>query len=147
MVFKDFSIFLYILLGVSQVASASGDDKTERMVCPDSPNCVSSVDTTKKHFTEPIGYTGNRKAAMQKLISTIENFRGARIVKAGEDYIHAEFRSRVFRFIDDIEFYFPADASIIHVKSASRTGYYDFGVNRRRVENIRVAFSNTQKQP
>ena len=61
------------------------------------------------------------------------------------DYIHAEFRSLVFQFVDDVEFYFPPEKSIIHVKSASRSGYYDFGVNRRRVERVRAAFGQTEK--
>jgi uncharacterized protein (DUF1499 family) len=147
MIFKDLSVLICILLGTTRVVSASGDDMAVMMVCPQSPNCVSSVDKENKHFAEPIVYTVNRKEAMQKLINIIVNSRGARMVKTDENYIHAEFRSRVFRFVDDVEFYFPAEASIIHVKSASRTGYYDFGVNRRRVENIRAAFSDAQGQP
>jgi len=59
------------------------------------------------------------------------------------DYLHAEARSLLFRFVDDVEFLFDADKQVIHVRSASRTGYSDLGVNRRRVERIRRAFSNT----
>ena len=147
MILKDITVLTLVLLGVTRVVSASGDQMAAMMVCPDSPNCVSSVDKANNRFIEPIAYTDNRKEAMQKLINTIENSRGARMVKTDEGYIHAEFRSRVFRFVDDVEFYFPADASIIHVKSASRTGYYDFGANRRRVENIRAAFMDVQRQP
>lgn len=56
-------------------------------------------------------------------------------------YLHAEFRSLIFRFVDDVEFLLDADAGVIHVRSASRLGYSDLGVNRRRVEAIRQAFS------
>ena len=56
------------------------------------------------------------------------------------DYIRAEFRSRIFQFVDDVEFLFENQGNVIHVKSASRTGYSDFGVNRKRVEKIRAAF-------
>jgi len=61
------------------------------------------------------------------------------------NYIHAEFRSSIFRFIDDVEFSFPTDKNIIHVKSASRKGYYDFGANRRRAERLRVTFDKWVK--
>ena len=67
------------------------------------------------------------------------------LVKAETNYIHAEFRSLIFRFVDDVEFVFPPAEKIIHVKSASRTGYYDFGVNRRRVERLRTTFKNWAK--
>jgi uncharacterized protein (DUF1499 family) len=58
------------------------------------------------------------------------------------DYLHAEMRSLLFRFVDDIEFFLVADKGLIHVRSASRAGYSDFGVNRKRVERIRTAFNS-----
>jgi uncharacterized protein (DUF1499 family) len=58
-------------------------------------------------------------------------------INVGPDDIHAEFRSRVFGFVDDVEFFFPAGQRVIHVRSASRTGYSDFGVNRKRIERMR----------
>jgi uncharacterized protein (DUF1499 family) len=66
--------------------------------------------------------------------------RGARVITETETYVHATFTSRVFRFVDDLEFYFVLDAPVIHVRSASRVGYSDLGVNRKRVEKIRKAF-------
>ena len=62
-------------------------------------------------------------------------------MKADDRYIHVKFTSRVFRFVDDVEFCFDAEPKKIHVRSASRMGYFDFGVNRRRVEGIRDRFS------
>jgi uncharacterized protein (DUF1499 family) len=70
----------------------------------------------------------------------MESINRARLAKVETDTIHAEFRSSVFRFVDDVKFWFPPDKPIIHVKSASRKGYYDFGANRRRVEWMRKAF-------
>ena len=60
-----------------------------------------------------------------------------KIITKDERYIHAEFRSEWFRFVDDVEFCFDEQKNIIHVRSASRVGYSDFGVNRKRVEDIR----------
>jgi uncharacterized protein (DUF1499 family) len=60
------------------------------------------------------------------------------IVTVGDDYIHAEFTSAFFRFVDDVEFYFDSDAKTIHMRSASRIGYSDFGVNRKRLDDIKL---------
>ena len=64
---------------------------------------------------------------------------------SGEDFIRAEFVSAIFRFVDDVEFYLDDRKKVIHVKSASRVGYSDLGVNRRRVENIRKKFNQNEK--
>jgi uncharacterized protein (DUF1499 family) len=58
------------------------------------------------------------------------------------NYLHVEMRSLMFRFVDDVEFSLAASAGLIHVRSASRVGYSDFGVNRKRVERIRAAFDS-----
>jgi uncharacterized protein (DUF1499 family) len=94
----------------------------------------------KARFIEPLHYTGSLADARQKLIDILENTKRVRLVKVETDYIHAEFRSVMFQFVDDVEFYFPPDQAIIHVKSASRKGYYDFGANCRRVEGLRAIF-------
>jgi len=67
--------------------------------------------------------------------------KGARIAEEETGYLHEEFRSALFGFVDDVEFRMDEPAGRIDVRSASRTGYYDFGVNRRRVEEIRARFS------
>jgi uncharacterized protein (DUF1499 family) len=67
------------------------------------------------------------------------------VVKVEEDYIHAEFVSSVFRFVDDVEFSFDKTKKLIQVRSASRTGYSDLGVNRRRIEEIRKQFDQKEK--
>jgi uncharacterized protein (DUF1499 family) len=66
----------------------------------------------------------------------------AKVVTVRENYIHAEFRSRLFGFVDDVEFSFDEDKKTIHLRSASRTGLYDFGMNRKRMERIRSQFNN-----
>ncbi len=85
----------------------------------------------------PFTYDGPRAAALQRLVHVVEALPRTRIVEERDDYLHAEARSALFRFVDDLEFYLPAGQQQIEVRSAARSGWYDFGVNRRRIERIR----------
>jgi len=117
------------------VAFAAGNHRLAP--CPESSNCVSSADPMDKHYIEPLRYTGNKNAAYRRLVNLIESQQRARIVIKEADYLKAEFRSAILRFVDDVEFLFSAEEPVIDVRSASRVGYYDFGVNRRRIEGLR----------
>jgi uncharacterized protein (DUF1499 family) len=68
------------------------------------------------------------------------------VVSLEEDYMHVECSSRLFRFVDDVEFWFDDENKVIHFRSASRKGYSDFGVNRKRMEKIREQFEVTRKR-
>ena len=113
--------------------------------CPATPNCVSSLAGDQKHFIEPISYEGESAVAQQELLGVLKSFKRVRMVRVEEGYIHAEFVSSIFRFVDDVEFYFDNVQKLIQVRSASRTGYYDLGVNRRRIEAIRKQFDLKEK--
>jgi len=121
----------------AKMASKAADKLTP---CPKSPNCVSSLAEDKKHFIAPIPYSGENAEAQQKLLEILNSLKRTRVVSIEGNYIHAEFVSSVFRFVDDVEFYLDDAVKVIQVKSASRTGYSDLGVNRRRVEMIRKKF-------
>ena len=108
--------------------------------CPESPNCVSSQSEGKSNYVEPLTYKTTLNEAMDTLISLIDSMNRSQIVKSEDNYIHATLKSALFRFVDDIEFYFDDEKKIIEVRSASRTGYSDLGVNRKRVEEIRQRF-------
>lgn len=108
--------------------------------CPDSPNCVSSQSPDKKHFIEPIHYGGTQQQAKDRLMEVIQGMKRSKIVTDLDHYIHAEFTSTIFRFVDDIEFLIDDRTKIIHLRSASRIGYSDFGVNRKRMEELRLRF-------
>ena len=108
--------------------------------CPDSPNCVSSLAENKKHFIEPIPYKGEHTIVQHELLEILYTFKRVRVVRLDDNYVHAEFKSFVFRFVDDVEFYFDDVQKVIQIKSASRKGYSDLGVNRRRLEKIRKLF-------
>jgi uncharacterized protein (DUF1499 family) len=110
--------------------------------CPDSPNCVSSQSSDQSHAIEPLLYKGTPSEARTHLLAVIKGMKRANIVTEQENYIHAEFTSAIFRFVDDAEFYIDDTQKVIHVRSAARLGYYDFGVNRRRMETIRQLFNS-----
>jgi uncharacterized protein (DUF1499 family) len=108
--------------------------------CPNNPNCVSSQGQQKAHYISPITYNTGQTVAKEKLVLILQQYASAKIRAQSEDYIHIEFQSRWLRFIDDVEFYF-YPAGIIQIRSASRVGYSDFGVNRQRIEKIKMKFS------
>ena len=114
--------------------------------CPESPNCVSSQSTDKKHDIEPLRYQDTLAEARDRLVSVLYSMGRSAVVSVREDYIHAEFTSWLFRFVDDVEFYFDDDHKTIHLRSASRTGYSDLGVNRNRIERIRTRFVALKRQ-
>ena len=114
--------------------------------CPDSPNCVSSVDTDQMHIVHPLRFAGSGKEAQYRMMRILDGFSRARVVTFEKDIIQAIFISSLLGFVDDVEFYFDDRKKIIHVKSASRVGFSDLGVNRRRIEKIRKRFDQyTQK--
>ena len=113
--------------------------------CPDSPNCVCSQDESPAHAIKPIPYSGSEAEARKQLADILNQQRGCRIVKQEGNYLHAEFRSLCFRFVDDVEFLIDSSQNVLHVRSASRVGYYDLGANRKRIESIRQEYLNSNK--
>ena len=105
--------------------------------CPSSPNCVSSQATDARHAIDPFVFTGRAEDAWQALKRALASMARTRIVDEMGYYLHAEARSRIFRFVDDVEFVLVPEQKTVHVRSASRTGSGDLGVNRRRVQRLR----------
>ena len=113
--------------------------------CPSTPNCVLSQSGDTKHKIKPISYSTSLEAAKEKLIKVIQSMDGTRIITQEKVYWHVEFTTRWLRFIDDVEFYFMETESLIHLRSASRSGYWDLGVNRKRTKKIRTKFEELSK--
>lgn len=109
--------------------------------CPQSPNCVASQDADVCHHIDPLVYNDSRAAAHARLQTAILALPRAAVVTSTEDYLHATFASALFGFVDDAEFYLPEGRPVIEVRSAARTGWSDFGVNRKRMEKLRAAFT------
>ena len=103
------------------------------------PNSVSSqadpADT--EHYIAPIAFKGDAIAAMAAARKAVESMQGATVIRHEGAYLYAEYRTKLMRFVDDVEFYSDEKAGVIHVRSASRLGRRDFGVNRARVESLR----------
>lgn len=127
---------------ISEPPSNMGPTDGKLALCPTSPNCVCSQDEAADKLIDPLAFDGDAGAAMERLREVVLAMPRTTIVIDDGDYLHAEFRSAIFRFVDDVEFLADADAGVIHVRSASRIGRSDLGVNRKRVEAIRTAFTN-----
>ena len=74
---------------------------------------------------------------MESLRRAVESMERATVIKAERDYLYAEYRTRLLRYVDDVELYYDQRQGVVHVRSASRLGRRDFGVNRKRVEALR----------
>jgi uncharacterized protein (DUF1499 family) len=135
------------------VATADGDTvfswkrpdnlgvKAGRLAPPKrTPNCVSSQAdiSDAEHYIAPIAFKGAAAQAAAAARRAVEGMPGASVIRQDGGYLYAEFRTPIMRFVDDVEFVHDERAGLIHVRSASRLGRRDFGVNRARVEAIRA---------
>ena len=102
------------------------------IACPESPNCVSSYESSEEHSIAALD--GNLSQIQQILVA----MDGANIVKQSSNYLYAEFTSSLMGYVDDVEFLYDAASNTTQVRSASRVGYSDMGANRSRVEAIRM---------
>jgi uncharacterized protein (DUF1499 family) len=103
---------------------------------------VSSLSKDKLHAVDPLQYGGDWRDVKQALLELIENLPRAAVVENHDEYVHAIFKSRIFGFVDDVEFVFDDAHKVVHIRSAARLGYYDFGVNRQRVEMLRARLTS-----
>jgi len=109
--------------------------------CPSSPNCVSSLASTETHGIKAFAVSGSDMDAFQAtLVATVTDDGGV-IADSRPGYLWATYTSTVFRFVDDVEWLYNAERNEFDVRSASRTGYSDLGVNRRRIERLRAALT------
>ncbi|NJL03161.1 MAG: DUF1499 domain-containing protein [Spirulinaceae cyanobacterium SM2_1_0] len=100
--------------------------------CPGTPNCVNSQSQDSQAKIAPLP-----AAPLADLRKVVEAMERTKIIKMTDNYLYAEFKSKLMGFIDDVEFYLDPAAKVIHVRSASRLGQSDLGANRQRVEMIR----------
>jgi uncharacterized protein (DUF1499 family) len=112
--------------------------------CPPVANCVSSQAKRADRRVAPFPCGANCAETLHHLRSLLDSTRGATIVASSDVYIHAEFRTPVLRFVDDLELLMDSEERMIHVRSASRIGSWDLGVNRRRVESLHRRLARRQ---
>ena len=146
-------VVILVVAGLAlHVATATGDTvfswkrpdnlgvKDGRLAPPKStPNCVSSqADAADaEHYIAPIPFKGDVPAAMAAVRKAVEGMTDATVIRQDGGYLYAEYRTKLMRFVDDVEFFYDDKAGLIHVRSASRLGRRDFGVNRARIEAFR----------
>jgi len=150
-------IALVIITGliVGQLGLLKGSPPTDlgvhdgRFKPPSStPNSVSSQaslypDHPQRAYAEiaPLPLKGDARATLDRIASIIESMEGGKIVKREPGYIYAQFTTRLMKYVDDVEFWYDPSAKVIQVRSASRLGSSDLGVNRKRIEAIRQKFN------
>ena len=111
--------------------------------CPNTPNCVCSQEKRRSHAVEPLSVSAPPGLAMEKVKTAVASIQGATIITSDANYLHAECKSQLLGFIDDLEVLWDEENQLCHVRSASRLGYSDLGANRKRVENLRKLLASS----
>ena len=130
-------LLMSILLGGSK-AKGTGLHDDRLGGCPKSPNCVSSQAEDFEHRIDPFELVGAPAEAWKALHDVVAELPRTTVIRDDPTYLHAECRSLIFRFVDDLEFQLLESEGRIAVRSASRVGHSDLGVNRRRAEEVRA---------
>ena len=142
-IFQVFTIISFSII-ISSCAGKAPTTIGQFAVCPETPNCVSTKNINTKNYISPIYYKGSLDSAKRFLLLAIKPIKSVSIKKELEQFIHIEVTSKIFGFVDDVEFYLN-EPGTIHFRSASRLGYSDLGVNRERMETIRNTFQNLKE--
>lgn len=131
----------FVLGQISTSGQAAGIFDGRLTPCPDKPNCIcSEYREDGEHFVEPLEFPIQAPGDVNATISGILREMGGRITSERENYLAATFHSALFGFVDDLEIRIDAEASLIHIRSASRVGYGDFDANRKRAGQLRKLF-------
>lgn len=135
-------IGVVLLVACSDMLNAKSKTNTPPATiapCPDYPRCVSTEAQKPNQRMAPIHYEGGSELAQERLRKIIRSMPRATITTDMPGYLAAQFKSRLIGFTDDVEFLFDPRDFTIHFRSGARVGYYDFGVNRSRMEFIAQA--------
>ena len=135
-----FFISVAVLFFLSMTSSSPdnlGVNSGRLAPCPDSPNCVSTQANNPEQQMAPIAFNCPPDEMLKRIKQTIDsNYPRAKLISELDHYLHFEFRSLIFRFVDDVEFLVDDKTSVVHFRSASRVGHSDLGANRKRMKQI-----------
>lgn len=132
---------LLILGLVSKSGEANGLVESRLSPCPDKPNCVcSEFEADADHFIEPLAMSSDAAAEVMTRLKKIIEEMGGKVQRQSDDYLAATFSSAIFRFVDDLEIRIDRETSLIHLRSASRVGHGDGGVNRQRIQQLKKLY-------
>lgn len=131
------SLIFVMFFVVNTAANADLTEKKQLPPCKNTPNCVSSQANDQMHYIAPFKISGDAKTAWEELRKLIAGHDRIMITHESKTSLHAEATSLVLQFVDDIDAILDEEAGLIHIRSASRVGHSDFGVNRKRIETFR----------
>lgn len=114
-------------------------------LCGNKPNCVCSIDNRPNHMISPLDWSGSEPMGIEKIETLVNSYPRTKVISKSGNYLHAEFRTLIFGYVDDVEFLVDVNAKKIHIRSASRLGYSDLGANLSRVEILRTLFAQIAK--
>ena len=142
------SVVLVITLSflfVNSVGYATELRENERLFeghllpCSQASSCVVSLDEESPSYIAPIPYHSEMNRAKNTLLKVLTVVPRTQVRETTDNYLKAESRGKIFGGVDELEFYFPSNQQVIHLRSASRNRKFDLGINRRRLEQIRLA--------
>jgi len=113
--------------------------------CPDSPNCVSTQTQQEDKKMDPIPFELDLQEIKKVIKDVVKSLPRTNLESESSHYLHYTFKSKIFGFTDDVEFLIDAEKKLIHYRSASRTGYSDMGVNKKRMIEIEKGIKNALK--
>lgn len=131
-------LYLGLVTMTLNTPSLANEAAKKLALCPNSPNCVSSQASNADHYIAPFKITGKPEEAWAAFKQTLAGLDRTVITEATDKSLHAEATSLILRFVDDIHAILDSEGKLIHIRSASRIGYSDLGVNRKRVEALRL---------
>jgi len=146
---KFFIVSIVMMLGLAMLSFNSGTAPTlgvtegKLVPCPASPNCVSTQTDSQTHKMAPVSWPEDRGEALARIKEVVrDSFSRAKLIDQSPGYLRYEFRSLIFQFVDDVEFYVDQGARLIHFRSASRVGHSDLGANKSRMQKIVAALES-----
>jgi uncharacterized protein (DUF1499 family) len=109
--------------------------------CPKSPNCVSTQSSDPQHRIQALSFRGSKAQTMEAILAVVQKMMRTKVITRSEDYLHVEYRTKM-GFVDDVEFFLDEASRTVQFRSASRIGYSDLGVNRKRMEEFTALYRN-----
>ncbi len=138
-----FGLLVFVIALIPKGQAKVGLTNGQLNPCPGTPNCVCSEDGSASFYISPLAFSDSAENAWQLAKQAVVSLGGV-IQAEEEDYLWASYTTKWLRFVDDVELRMDVDNNVIQVRSASRVGRSDFGVNRKRVEMIRSLLINTR---
>lgn len=127
---------IYMLIKNNITPKNLGVTNGQLKAMPKSPNAVSTEATEEDKKVEPLKFKGDINKTRLTILNLLKNYEGAKVITSEKNYIYVVFSTKTMKYKDDVEFYLNDKTKLVQFRSASRVGYSDMGMNRKRYENI-----------